>query len=333
MTDLHCINHPCLGFVLPSQSVNALLLVVLSSWFSAPDPASTTQPAHMTSSVVLWREGSPTLSDPRHPQDRPTAVLIGDLPPSEATFDCADTCRIVLLLDGHRLVDLRGPHRWNAATGRLTPFFRAGSQDSPPFSPDPEETRLYGYREPPLRPFTADCPAVADDLAPFLELETPDSPLLISAPDSIRWTSPVRDLRFDLELVQLGLDEPATVLERWSNLRSPELRLTVNLPPGGTFRIRLAPRDSSLVPSVERIFSVASPSDIAYFEETNAALDALTTTLAPELVAVLRARFLQSEGLWGEARRIWVALSKSHPDLPELRAHAARIARLWQAPR
>ncbi len=307
------------------------LPVLLSVWMSAPEVPPVPQAQPSTSCVVLWREGEPLLLDSRHPQERSTQLVIGDVPPPEALIDCHGPCRVVLLLDGHRLVEVRGPHRWNSATGRLTPFSPSGPPDTDVSTQGPRETLLVDYREAPLRhQFPADCP-VNGTVTSLPDIQTPDSPVLRVAPSSIRWISPVRDLRFDLELDELAHETAPAPLERWSNLRSAELPLTVILAPGGTFRIRLLPRESSLVPSLERVFRVASASDLAYYDETSKALDALASTLAPEIVAILRARFLQSEGLWGEARRIWIALAKSHPDLPELLSHASHLTMPWQA--
>lgn len=266
--------------------------------------------------------------------------------------EAGGSSRAILLSGGERVATLTGSGRWLIETDRLTslaqptPGERPDRADraGPLRSPRPKLDELVGYREGPmavLEPL-ASMPLVVDEALPMtLAITEPSAPVLRSEVPEIRWHWPFEGGRFDLILEEVDPSgvESVRLIERWRNLQTKQLRPWAPLLPGRTYRVTVslassAPERASAAPVIadspivdRQRFHVLAPSERGAIDGAVASLDALqkdAKRFRPEL-DVLKARLLESHGLWGEAEAVWTGLAILFPSRDDILAHALRL--------
>lgn len=277
--------------------------------------------------IAMWTDGEVGVEGAQSaPPARP---IPGEVLSPPARLKVAAASRLVLLLAGDRLVELRGPGAWSFEAGRLIPEARPGGGPSA----EPRVEALEAYREGPLPTLIPPLsqPILQDlSLPPALLILQPTAPVLRSDQPTIRWHWPYDGGRFDLLLERV--EETGRVLgivERWQNLAGLSHALWAPLERGASYRVSLRYRSGSdASPIVDRqVFHVLATSEVAAVDGALASLDALQVKAArqrPE-VEVLRARLLESHGLWAEAEAVWTALALRYPDNESLLQHALRL--------
>lgn len=294
-------------------------------------PPESPSPALMIDGVMttVWIEGDVTRA-PTDASAAPTAPLIGEVLGRDTRVDVRAGGRLIVLAAGDRLVVLDGPGAWTVGAGQLDAV-------APGMRP-PSVVPVPGYREgplPTLEPATS-APLEDTSLPPTLLVLHPLSPVTRHDDPEIRWHWPYPGGRFDLVIEEL--DDVAAesqpprvrrVVERWQNLAGRAHALWSPLERGGTYRVRLAHRAEGGASPIadERTFHVLDQSEIAFVNGALEALDALQESARhyrPE-IDVLRARLLESHGLWDEAESLWTGLSILYPGRAELLHQALRL--------
>lgn len=307
-----------------------LLLALLSDPVAPPDAP----PAGLAldgSLIVVWREGEVQCA-PVDSSATPNAPLLGDTLSPDTRVTVGTGGRLQILIAGDRLLTLDGPGTWIVASGRVQPI---GALVAPggPWRPLRIEA-LATYREGPLPTLEAGSsqPLLGDlALPPTLLITQPVVPVTRHEQPEIRWHWPYDEGRFDLVLEEVDADGASLrVIERWRNLAGRSHRLWAPLERGLTYRVRIAHRtdeDGATPISDQRLFHVLAPTEIAAVDGALASLDALqqaARAYRPE-IDVLRARLLESHGLWDEAEAVWSGLTLRYPAEDELLHQALRL--------
>lgn len=279
--------------------------------------------------IIVWHEGEVTCA-PVDGDAAPSAPLIGEALTADTRVEAADGGRLQILIAGDRLLTLDGPGAWVVASGQVHPL--ASTHPGVPRAPQLEP--LATYREGPLPTLEAGSsqPLLGDtSLPPTLLITHPVVPVTRQERPDIRWHWPYEDGRFDLVLEEVDAEgAPLRVIERWRNLAGRSHRLWAPLERGLAYRVRVAHRtdeDGATPISDQRVFHVLAPSEIAAVDGALASLDALqydARSYRPE-VEVLRARLLESHGLWDEAEAVWTGLTLRYPSKDELLHQALRL--------
>jgi len=275
--------------------------------------------------IVLWTDGD--VRARAAVGASASLPVIGDALEAGHSLELATNGRAVLL-DGERLVIVRGAGYWRAARGAL----ETANGDAP------RVEVIGGYREgalPTLEPTTSQ-PLDGDlGLAGTLALASPSGPVVRLPPTRVRWHWPHVGGRFDVTVTRAEPDGATTTVERWANLEGREHVLWARLEPGSEYRFDIALAAQGVAsPAIldARVVRVLAPSELAAVEGALAALDTVAAPSRrhrPEL-EVLRARLLESYGLWADAEAVWTGLSLLHPDRPELLHRAVRLHRRQQ---
>jgi len=290
--------------------------------------------------VVVWHDGEVT-SAPVDADVTPSAPLIGEVLSADTRVEARKGGRLQLLVAGDRLLTLDGPGAWVVASGRVQAVASAPGA-APGHAPRPPAIEpLATYREGPLPTLEAGSsqPLLGDTaLPPTLLITHPVVPVTRHEQPEIRWHWPYEDGRFDLVLEEVdAAGTPLRLIERWRNLAGRSHRLFSPLERGLAYRARIAHRtdeDGATPISDQRTFHVLAPTEIAAVDGALASLDALqqaARSYRPE-IDVLRARLLESHGLWDEAEAVWTGLTLRYPAKDELlhqalRLHARGLAR------
>lgn len=299
-----------------------------------PRPLESVAPPRVEPGIVvdgqltaMWSDGEVGLEGAESAP--PTRPIPGEVLSPPARIKAAVASRLVLLLAGDRLVELRGPGAWLFEAGRLIPEARPGVGPSP----EPRVEALEAYREGPLPTLIPPLsqPILQDlSLPPALLILQPTAPVLRSDRPTIRWHWPYDGGRFDLLLERVEeTGRSLGVVERWQNLAGLSHTLWAPLERGASYRVSLRYRSGSdSSPIADRqVFHVLAASEIAAVDGALASLDTLQARASrqrPE-VEVLRARLLESHGLWAEAEAVWTALALRYPDNEALLQHALRL--------
>ncbi|MCC6621041.1 MAG: hypothetical protein IT385_07285 [Deltaproteobacteria bacterium] len=275
--------------------------------------------------IVLWADGEVRARAGASATWAPP--VIGDALEDGHSLELATNGRVVAL-DGERLVVVRGAGYWRMTRGALETVTGDG----------PSVERLAAYREgelPTLEPTTSQ-PLDADlGLAATLAIVAPSGPVVRVPPTAIRWHWPHEGGRFDLTIARLETDGTTTDVERWGNLEGRQHTLWARLEAGNEYRVGIALATHGVAsPAIvdARVVRVLAPSELAAVEGALAALEAVASASRrhrPEF-DVLRARLLESYGLWADAQAVWVGLSLIHPERPELVHRAVRLHRRQQ---
>lgn len=317
-----------------------------------PEPAPDAIAFEGNGVVVLWVEGEVAWRPEDRREVQPTPLVIGERLEPGMVVEAGGSSRAILLSGGERVATLTGSGRWLIETDRLTslaqptPGERPDRADraGPLRSPRPKLDELVGYREGPmavLEPL-ASMPLVVDEALPMtLAITEPSAPVLRSEVPEIRWHWPFEGGRFDLILEEVDPSgvESVRLIERWRNLQTKQLRPWAPLLPGRTYRVTVslassAPERASAAPVIadspivdRQRFHVLAPSERSAIDGAVASLDALqkdAKRFRPEL-DVLKARLLESHGLWGEAEAVWTGLAILFPSRDDILAHALRL--------
>ena len=274
------------------------------------------------------------------------AVLVGDPLGADVALLLSEGARAVLLVDGDRLVAVRGPGRLRRERASLEVLAGASAR----------ELGLAGYREGPLPMIPAPVSLPADESAAAevgLALLAPAATTLRDPRPIIRWRWPEPEGRFDVTVTRLGgrlppggpsragagaPGQPEEVLvERWQGVTGRSLTLWAPLARGARYAATVT---LSGGPALGRAFAARAAFDVLGDSEEEAvsgSLGALTAlvqpgeSLRPEL-EVLRARLLESYGLLADAERIWSALALLYPGHAELRYQARRLHEASRVP-
>ena len=304
-----------------------MLLTLLSLLLQVPEPL----PAALELDgrlVVVWHEGEVTMA----PVDASAAAsepLLGEVLPPDTRVTARRGGRMQILAAGDRLLALEGPGVWVIAAGRLVTLGVSAAESGRP----PRVELLETYREGPFPTLEAGSsqPLLIDmALAPTLLLTRPIVPVTREDRPEIRWHWPYASGRFDLLIEEIDGDGGSVrVIERWRNLAGRTHALWAPLLPGASYRVQIAHRsdDGSTPITDARSFHVLAPSEVAAIDGALASLDGLqqkARSYRPEL-DVLRARFLESRGLWDEAEAVWTGLTLLYPALDELLQQALRL--------
>lgn len=306
------------------------MLLAIALWLAATPPPEP-PPALLVDGVMttVWVDGEVTRA-PTDASAAPTAPLIGETLGRDTRIEARAGGRLLILAAGDRLVALIGPGTWTVGAGQLDV---AG-----PDARLPTVEPLVGYRDGPLPTLEAATAGPLEDtsLPPTLLILHPLSPVTRQDDPEIRWHWPYPGGRFDLTIEEIedlaAESQPLRVrrlVERWQNLAGRAHTLWSPLERGGTYRVRLAHRAEGGASPIadERIFHVLDQSEIAVVTGALEALDALQATARhyrPE-IDVLRARLLESHGLWDEAESLWTGLSILYPGHAELLHQALRL--------
>jgi hypothetical protein len=244
-----------------------------------------------------------------------------------------------VLVAGDQLLLLDGPGAWLIGSGQVQSLDANGlptrepGPDGKPVSRRPRVERLEGFREGPLPTLEAisSQPLLGDlALPPTLLITNPIVPVMRVDRPEIRWHWPYLGGRFDLTLQEVDSDgESLRLIERGQNLAGRRHALWAGLDRGRSYRLRIAHRaeggESPIVD--ERVFHVLVPSEIAAVDGGLDRLDEVqrsSTDYRPE-IDVLRARLLESHGLWDEAEKVWTGLTLLFPGRDELLHQALRL--------
>jgi len=336
----------------PTQSQLAALalglaLFAVSPANARPNPAGrivepTTDSVRIgaTTLVVLWTDGEVVARPEERRENAALPLLLGEHLGRGVVVDAALNSRAIFLAAGDELVTLAGPGRWLIETGQITAL------NIPPDgrirSPLARLDRLEGYREGPLpmlEPMSSQPMLVDPSSLLILAIAHPSAPVTRSVRPEIRWHWPYEGGRFDLIIEQTDPSgtEVVALFERWRNLEGRTHQPWADLEMGATYRISLAhaatsDRSPATSPASSPIFDhrvvhVLAPSEIAAIDGATASLDRLQgngTKFRPE-IDVLRARLLESHGLWDEAEMVWTALAILYPGKDDVLHNALRL--------
>lgn len=289
--------------------------------------------------IVLWTDGEVVARAEDQRQTSASPLVLGERLGPGVIIDVANRARTILLAGGEQIATLKGPGRWLIETGRISslpmPF------DNSLRSPLARLDRLSGYREGPLpmlEPMSSQ-PMLNDPGSPLtLAIEHPSAPVTRSVRPEIRWHWPFDGGRFDLTIEQTDPSgtEVVSLFERWRNLDGRSHLPWSDLEMGATYRISLthsnatdrAPALGSSSPIIDRrVVHVLAPSEVAAVDGAITSLDALQGTnkkFRPE-IDVLRARLLESHGLWDEAEMVWTGLAILYPGQDDVLHNALRL--------
>lgn len=307
--------------------MNALTLLCIA--LSAPDPL-----AIDGALVVVWHEGEVTRAASDAAGNAFAAstapLIIGEEITRPTRIDATAEARVRILVAGDRLLALDGPGSWVVAPGLVEALAREpGARPSTA----PRVEPLAGFHEGPSPTLEAlsSQPLLGDlGLPPTLLVTHPIVPVTRLERPEIRWHWPYAAGRFDLVLEEVDGDGASlVVIERWRNLAGRSHPLWAPLERGRRYRVRITHRsDADATPIAdERVFHVLAPSEIAAVDGALASLDELqrgTDRYRPEL-DVLRARLLESHGLWDEAEKVWTGLTLLFPGRDDLLHQALRL--------
>lgn len=324
-----------------------------------PEPAPDAVAFQGASVVVLWVEGEVVWRPEDRREVQPMALVIGERLEPGTLIEASGGSRAILLSGGDRMATLTGSGRWLTETDRLTSLMQAGPGERPdrmeradradrvagPLrSPRPQLESLVGYREGPmavLEPLIS-MPLALDEALPMtLAITEPSAPVLRSELPEIQWHWPFEGGRFDLVLEEVDPSgvEVVGLVERWRNLQKKKLEPWAPLIAGRTYRVTVSlapssPERSSAgaatpdSPIIDRQrFHILAPSERSAVDGALASLDALqkdAKRFRPEL-DVLKARLLESHGLWSEAEAVWTGLAILFPSRDDVLAHALRL--------
>lgn len=275
--------------------------------------------------VVLWYEGTVL----RSADGTTSPPLLGEVIVEDTRVEAQGRAKIEILVAGDRLLELEGPGAWIVGSGRV----QALAEATLPSAKAPRVELLTTYREGPLPTLEAGSsqPLLSDmTLPPTLLVIEPIVPVTRHDRPDIRWHWPYAGGRFDLLLEELDANGKAVrVIERWTNLTGRVHPLWAPLERGQRYRVKLAHRaeDGASPITDQREFHVLAPSEIAAVDGAIASLDELQKTAKryrPE-IDVLRARLLESHGLWDEAEAVWTGLTLLYPGRDELLHQALRL--------
>lgn len=332
-----------------------VLLAATTVWSrpapTLPEPASDSVPIEGAALVVVWVDGEVTWRPEERREARPTPLVIGERLGPGLVVEAGASSRAVLLAGGDRLATMTGPGRWLLESDRITslpqPAERPERVGGALRSPRPQLERLTGYREGSiavLEPLVS-MPLVLDEALPMtLALIQPAAPVLRSATPELRWHWPFEGGRFDLTLEETDASgiEAVRLVERWRNLQSKQLVPYAPLVQGRTYRVTLSlgstlagasmgamgqdlAADSPIVD--RRVFHVLAPSEKSAVDGALGSLDTIqqgARRFRPEL-DVLKARLLETHGLWDEAEAVWTGLAILYPSRDDVLAHALRL--------
>lgn len=324
-----------------------------------PEPTPDAVAFEGTGVVVLWVEGEVVWRPEDRREVQPMALVIGERLEPGMLIEAGASSRAILLSGGDRMATLTGSGRWLIETDRLTSLPQPGPGERPdrmdrvdrpdrvaaPLrSPRPRVDALVGYREGPmavLEPLVS-MPLVLDEALPMtLAITEPSAPVLRSELPVFRWHWPFGGGRFDLVLEEVdpGGIEVVRLVERWRNLQTKQLEPWAPLLPGRTYRVTVslastAPERASAGPTIadspivdRQTFHILAPSERSAVDGAIASLTAMqkeAKLFRPEL-DVLKARLLESHGLWGEAEALWTGLAILYPSRDDVLAHALRL--------
>jgi hypothetical protein len=314
-----------------------------------PEPAPDAVELEGNALVVLWVDGEVAWRPEDRREVQPTPLVIGERLEPGMIIEANAGSRAILLSGGERVATLAGSGRWLIETTRLSSLAQPAPGDRAERggglrSPRPQLDQLVGYREGPmavLEPL-ASMPLVLDEALPMtLAIIEPSAPVLRSELPELRWHWPFEGGRFDLVLEEVdpGGNEVVRLVERWRNLQAKQLVPWAPLLPGRTYRVTVslassaperssagsAPSDSPIVD--RQRFHILAPSERSAVDGAIASLDALqkeAKRFRPEL-DVLKARLLESHGLWAEAEAVWTGLAILYPTRDDVLAHALRL--------
>jgi hypothetical protein len=289
--------------------------------------------------VVLWADGEVVWRPEERRDARPTSLAIGErLGPGTIVVAQAGA-RAIVLSGGDQIATITGPGRWLLETGRITSLVWPTTPpiDPPMRSPRARLDRLLGYREGPmpmLEPLSSQ-PMFYDDPLPMtLAITQPSAPVSRSRPE-VRWHWPFDGGRFDLliEETDASGSEVVRVVERWRNLEGRSHVPMSELIEGSTYRLTVSltstrrATDGGSPILDRRLLHILAPSEASAVDGALTSLDALqgqARRFRPEL-DVLRARLLESHGLWDEAEAIWTGLAILYPGNNDVLSHAMRL--------
>ncbi len=301
------------------------MLSLLLTLFMLPLPTAPEPLAIDGALVVIWYEGNVL----RSADGNTSAPLLGEVIVEDTRVEAQGKAKIAILVAGDRLLELQGPGAWIVGSGRVQAIIEAELPSAAP----PRVEILTTYREGPLPTLEAGSsqPLLGEmTLPPTLLVTEPIVPVTRHDRPDIRWHWPYAGGRFDLLLEELDGDgKSLRVIERWTNLAGRAHTLWAPLERGQRYRLKLAHRaeDGASPISDQREFHVLAPSEIAAVDGAIASLDELqkaATRYRPE-IDVLRARLLESHGLWDEAEVVWTGLTLLYPGRDELLHQALRL--------
>ncbi len=275
--------------------------------------------------VVIWYEGAVL----RSADGTTSPPLLGEVIVEETRIEARPKAKIEILVAGDRLLQLEGPGAWLVGSGRVQPIIEAELPSARP----PRVELLTTYREGPLPTLEAGSsqPLLGEmTLPPTLLVTEPIVPVTRHDRPDIRWHWPYAGGRFDLLLEELDANgKPLRVIERWTNLTGRVHPLWAPLERGQRYRVKVAHRAEEGASPItdQREFHVLAPSEIAAVDGAIASLDELqrvAQSYRPE-IDVLRARLLESHGLWDEAEVVWTGLTLLYPGRDELLHQALRL--------
>jgi len=309
-----------------------LLLALFALPLLPPGPSAPEPPEPLAldgALVVAWHEGDVTRA-PVDASAAPTPPLLGEQLVQDTRLEARAGGRLRILVAGDRLLALEGPGAWIVGSGQVLTL-----SDPPELAGGraPSVETLATYREGPLPTLEAGSsqPLLEDmTLPPTLLVTHPIVPVTRHDRPEIRWHWPYLGGRFDLVLEEVGGDgQSVRVIERWRNLAGRSHTLWAALERGQSYRLRISHRaeDGASPIADERVFHVLAPSEIAAVDGAVASLDELqraAPAYRPE-VDVLRARLLESHGLWDEAELVWTGLTLLYPGRDELLHQALRL--------
>lgn len=334
----------------------ALCGVVAALWLSSPSPSFAqggrpdpgqaepepwSAPTENPRPVVLWTEGDVAWRHEEHREAGWTSAVVGERLAPGTLVEAAAGGRAILLAGSDLVATLVGPGRWLIETARLTslPPGDGATGTGLPRAARPRLDRLQGYREGPLpllEPLSSQ-PMLSESPLPMtLALTHPSTPVSRTVRPEIRWHWPYEGGRFDLTIEETDGTggESARLIERWRNLAGRQHLPVAELERGRTYRISLShagdsgPTTSARSPIVDRhSVHILATSEAVAVDGALASLDALQAgarRFRPE-IDVLRARLLESHGLWDEAEAVWTGLAILYPGREDVLAHAMRL--------
>lgn len=291
------------------------------------------------SGSVAGPPGAPRLIGPAQTSG-PQAPLIGEVLTEPTRVDAGTGGQLRLLVAGHQLLLLDGPGAWQIGSGQVVTLDAAGfpaREPTPagtaPASRPPRVEPLTGFREGPLpllEPISSQ--PLLDDLtlSPSLTLTSPIVPVIRTDRPAIRWYWPYPLGAFDLIIEEVDSEgRSLRRIERWQNVQGRDHTLWNPLDRGRRYRVRITHRvEGGLSPIADqRTFHVLAGSEIAAVDGSLDRLDELqrsSIAYRPEL-DVLRARLLESHGLWDEAETVWTGLTLLFPGRDTLLHQALRL--------
>ncbi len=290
--------------------------------------------------IVLWTDGEVMARAEDQRETSASPLVLGERLEPGVVVEVASRARAILLAGGEQIATLKGPGRWLIETGRVSSL--PLPYDNSLRSPLARLDRLTGYREGPLpmlEPMSSQ-PMLVDPGTPLtLAIAHPAAPVTRNVRPEIRWHWPFDGGRFDLTIEQTDPSgtEVVRLVERWRNLEGRAHLPWSDLEMGATYRISLTHSPSadrpptagaSASPIVDRrLLHVLAPSEVAAVDGALASLDALQgegRKFRPE-IDVLRARLLESHGLWDEAEMVWTGLAILYPGKDDTLHNALRL--------